>query len=142
MKFIPRRDLWLSITMWFCIIGLALASISPLFKVGTNIIGGSILFLFCMGMAGFIAWIWLGVVYKLLDTELFIRMGPLTNSITYDSITHVKPVRSWISNMAMATSSRKVEIKYGRYDVVQVSPLDQETFIRELRIRCPHVHIE
>jgi len=140
LKFIPKRELWLMITVWFSIAILAFASILPLIKEGTNIIGGIIFFLFSMGMAGFMAWIWWGIVYKLLETELFIRMGPLTKSISYDSITHVKPVRSWMSSMA--TSSRRVEIKYGKYDFVHVSPLDQETFLNELKIRCPHVHIE
>ena len=140
MKFVPRRDIWLSLLIWLCIIALAFAGLSPLFIDGTGIIGGFIIFLFCIAFAGFIAWLWFATYYVLKGSELHIQYGPFTKSVPFDSITKVKPIRSWLASPA--TSIHRVEINSGKYDSVYVSPLNRETFLMELKTRCPNASIE
>ncbi|GGD89046.1 PH domain-containing protein [Paenibacillus nasutitermitis] len=140
MKFITRRDPWLSIVIWACVILMVFAGLSPFFNEGIGPIGGMILLILCLACAGFIAWLWVATSYVINDSELFIRTGPFKKSISFDSVKKAKPIRSWMSSMA--TSSRRVEIHYGSYDFVHVSPLDQEAFLMELRMRCPHVIVE
>ncbi|MGN7384458.1 PH domain-containing protein [Paenibacillus sp. SAFN-117] len=140
MKFVPRRDRWLSVVIWLSIAALVVAGLSPLFVDGAGVIGGTIILLVCFVFAISMVWLWCGTYYVITKSELFIRSGPFTKSIAFDSITKVKPVRSWVSSAA--TSSHRVEIEYGKYDVVHVSPLDQEAFIEELRTRCSRVQIE
>lgn len=140
MKFIPKRDRWLSIVIWLSVVILVLAGLSPLFVEGAGVVGGTIILLFCFAFAVFMAWLWRGTYYAITESELFIRNGPFTKSIPFDSITKVKPIQSWIASAA--TSSRRVEIHYGKYEVVHVSPLDQEAFIAELKTRCSHAQIE
>ncbi|GAB6992171.1 PH domain-containing protein [Paenibacillus pini] len=140
MKFVPKRDLWLSITVWICIIFLVFAALSTLLVGGISIIGGSVISLVCLVIAGYIGWLWVVAFYVLQESELFIRFGPMTKSISYDSITQVKLIRSWMSSMA--TSSRRVEIKYGKFDFIHISPLDQKVFVEELAKRCHQASIE
>lgn len=139
MKFVPKKDLWLSIVIWSSIIALLVAGLSPIFIDGPGIIGGTIVSIFCFAFAFFMIWIWSATYYVLKETELFIRTGPITKSIPFHSITKVKPIRSWIASAA--TSSRRVEIHFGKYDVIHVSPMDQETFLIEMKKRCPNVDI-
>ncbi|MGG2198466.1 MULTISPECIES: PH domain-containing protein [Paenibacillus] len=140
MKFSPRRDLWLSIVIWSSILVLLISGLSPFFKEGAGIIGGTLIFLLCYSMAGFLAWLWTATYYVLNESDLFIRTGPVTQSIPFESIAKVKPIRSWMASAA--TSSRRIEINYGSYDYIHISPLDEEAFLTELKKRCPHLHME
>jgi hypothetical protein len=140
MKFSPRRDLWLSIVIWSSVIVLFICGLSPFFKDGAGIIGGTFIFLLCFSIAGFLAWAWSATYYVLNESDLFIRSGPVTKSISFESIAKIKSIRSWSSSAA--TSSRRIEINYGRYDYVQISPLDEEAFLTELKKRCPHLRFD
>jgi hypothetical protein len=120
--------------------GLLLAGLSPVIVEGAGIVGGTIIFLICLAAAGFIGWLWFATYYVLREFELFIRSGPITKTIPLHSIAKVKLVRSWIASAA--TSSRRVEIYFGKYDYIHISPLDQEAFLNELKKRCPQVRIE
>lgn len=134
MKFVPRRDLWLSIMVWLCIVALALAGLTPLFRAGAGIVGGMAIFLICYTVAAILAWLWIATYCELRSSDLLVRSGPIVQTVPYASITAVKPIRSWVASTA--TSSRRVEIHYGRYEMVHVSPLDQERFLAELKRRC------
>ena len=140
MKFLPRKDPWLSVTIWSCIIALAVLGLSPFFVDGAGFIGGLIILLFCFACAGFIAWLWIYTFYELKETELIIQYGPFTKLVPFNDIRTVNPIHSWAASAA--TSYKRVEIKYGNYDFVHVSPLNQETFLQELKQRCPEANIE
>ncbi|MCK6147841.1 PH domain-containing protein [Paenibacillus silvae] len=139
MKFLPKRDLWLSIVMWACIAVLYGSGLTPIFIKGTGKIGGVILFLLCFSIASLLTWLWTKTYYVINESDLFIRSGPITESIPLENIRKVKPIRSWVANAA--TSNQRIEISFGRYDVVHVSPLEQEIFLKELKHRCPHITI-
>jgi predicted ABC-type exoprotein transport system permease subunit len=137
MKFFPKRDIWLSIVIWSCIIILFVAGLTPLFQEGAGIVGGTLILLFCFVIAGFIAWLWIETYYILNEDVLFVRMGPITKSIPVSSITKVKSTKSWIASAA--TSSQRILIHYGRYDEIYISPLNEELFVAELKKLCPHL---
>lgn len=140
MKFVSRKDLWLSIVIWSCVIACIVLGLSPLFVGGAGIVGGTVLFVVCTATAGFITWLWIWTYYVLTENGLIIRSGPITKTIPYESITKAKPVRSWMSSAAL--SSRRVEISFGRYDMIHISPLDEYIFLAELQKRCPHLLVE
>lgn len=45
MKFVTRRDLWLSITIWVCILISVFSGLSPFFISGIDAGGGTIVFI-------------------------------------------------------------------------------------------------
>lgn len=138
MKFQPRRDLWLSIVMWSCVAVLCVSGLTPLFFEGAGIVGGTIIFMLCFTFAGVSAWLWVNTYYEIREEDLYLRSGPIKKTIPLTSIYAVIPTKSVLSSMA--TSSRRLEIKYGKYDFVHISPLNEEAFIKELMIRCPNLN--
>jgi len=133
VKFVSKRDTWLSITIWSSVLVMILAGFSPLFKSGTGVVGGTIIFLVCFLSALLTAWLWMATYYVLNESELFVRCGPIKKSIPYNSITKIQPIRSLLASMA--TSSQRVEIRYGKYGIIHISPLEQETFLTEIKKR-------
>ncbi|MNH94772.1 hypothetical protein D3C73_473970 [compost metagenome] len=140
MKYVPKRDIWLSIVIWSSIALLLACGTTPFFVEGSGIIGGAFIAGFCFLIAAFLTWLWVASYYVLKDNSLFIRSGPITKSISYDLIVKVKPVRSWLASAA--TSSRRLEIQYGKYEVIHISPLNEAGFLSEIRKKCPEAQIE
>lgn len=137
MEFAPRKDVWLSIVMWVSILMLAGAGVSPLIVGGAGVIGGTLLFVICFTIAGLMAWLWLGIHYELEAQGLTVKMGPIRKFIPYEHITQLEVVRSWLSSYA--TSNRRIEIRYGKYDSIHISPYKQELFLEELKKRTPRI---
>ncbi|MNC64039.1 hypothetical protein D3C75_1142090 [compost metagenome] len=113
---------------------------SPFFVEGLGLIGAAFLAIFCLLIASYITWLWVATYYVLQNDHLFIRSGPITKSISYDYIVKVKPVHSWLSSTA--TSSRRLEIQYGKYDVIHISPLNEAGFLSGIGEKCPKAQIE
>ncbi|HZG13517.1 MAG TPA: PH domain-containing protein [Candidatus Bathyarchaeia archaeon] len=140
MKFETKRDIWLAVTIWGSVIVLLFAGASPLFVPGAGVIGGTVIFAVCVLGAGFLAWLWIATYYVLHESFLMIHNGPRSIKIPYDSITKAKRVRSWIASTA--TSSDRIELQYGTFGLVHISPVEPETFLAEIKKRSPHVQIE
>ncbi|WP_134687375.1 PH domain-containing protein [Brevibacillus migulae] len=140
MKFRTKRDAWLTVTIWASVIILFWAGASPLFVPGAGVGGGSVIFIACFLFAGLISWLWIGTYYVLHDSFLMIHNGPKKIKIPYDSITKAKRVRSWIASTA--TSSDRIELLYGRFGFVHISPVEAESFLAELKKRSPHIEVE
>ncbi len=140
MRFQPRRDLWLSIVMWSCIVVLCASGLTPILFEGAGIVGGTIIFILCFTFAGLSTWLWINTYYEIQEDNLYIRSGPIRQTIPLKSIHTVRPTVSVLASAA--TSSRRLEILYGKYDFVHVSPLEEEEFLNQLTIRCPNLKIE
>ncbi|GIP40320.1 hypothetical protein J31TS4_36000 [Paenibacillus sp. J31TS4] len=140
MRFAARRDRWLSVVIWATVALLLLSGLSPLVVGGAGWVGGTILFLVCASFAWLTGSLWVATYYELGESELYIRIGPMARRIPYEQIRQAKPVRSWGS--IAATSRQRVEILYGNYEVIYVSPLERELFLKELQKRSPRATIE
>ncbi|GAA3407500.1 PH domain-containing protein [Paenibacillus hodogayensis] len=140
MKFAPRRDLWLSVTLWASVLALLACGLTPLFVGGAGIVGGMLLFLLCFTAGGFVAWLWLATCYVIGGDGLLIRTGPLSRTVPFAGISEAKTIRS--VSASAATSIRRIEIRYNKYDFVHISPLDEQGFMTELKKRCPHMRTE
>jgi uncharacterized membrane protein YdbT with pleckstrin-like domain len=104
MKFLPKRDIWLSIVIWSCIILMYVTSLTPFFIEGTGTIGGTFIFVLCFSIASFIAVEWTKTYYVINENDLFIRGGPSKKSIPFETILTVKPIRSLLASAATSTS--------------------------------------
>ncbi|WP_336775838.1 PH domain-containing protein [Paenibacillus sp. MMO-58] len=140
MIFAPKRDLWLSVTIWVTVGILAFSAISPFVIGGTGVFETILVLALCLPVAVFMLWIWLGVSYELTGSDLLVRMGPIRTVIPLASIRKIKQVRSIIASTA--TSVDRLEIHYKAYDMIYISPLDREAFLAELKQRCPQLKLE
>lgn len=77
--------------------------------------------------------------YTFRADALHVRCGPFTLDIPYDDVRRASPSSSLMSGYAM--SLRRIEVEYGRFDTVLISPADRAGFLDELRRRAPHADI-
>ncbi|WP_020617023.1 PH domain-containing protein [Paenibacillus daejeonensis] len=135
MTFRPKRDRWLSILIWGTILLMTVVGLTPMLEENPHPSGLVIALIICWGCAAFVAWIWLDMRYTFTQEQLVLKSGPFVKRIPYESVQSVRPTRSVMSSAA--TSIDRLEIRYGRFDDVHVSPLEEARFIEELRRRCP-----
>ncbi|WP_353936481.1 PH domain-containing protein [uncultured Brevibacillus sp.] len=61
-------------------------------------------------------------------------------TIPLQSITSVKPVTSIAASAA--TSTKRLEILYNKYDLIYISPLEEDAFLAEVQSRCPGATVQ
>lgn len=130
MKFHAKKDAWLAAVVWTSVIAIVIAGVASSADERVGTVGAVIINALSFLCAGFTVWLWQGT-YVLDESSLCIRCGPFRITIPYQDIVSVKPVRSILASMA--TSSDRLEIRYGRIGQVHISPADRERFQRELQ---------
>lgn len=95
--------------------------------------------LFTVPIAFFILWIWVRTGYLILDTKIKIMYGPLIKIV---NIHDVRTVRAKIDPFIdPALSMDKIEINYGQYETISISPKQKEKFIAKLLEKNPNIKI-
>lgn len=85
------------------------------------------------------AWLWLSTYYVMTESGILVKSGPFTKLILYESIKKASSVHFWISSFALSVD--RVEIHFGKYDMIYLSPADRKLFVQELRNRCQGITI-
>jgi hypothetical protein len=92
-------------------------------------------------VAAFIAHMIFTTYYVLSDKELVIRCGFLINqTIKVDAIKRITETRNALS--APATSLDRIEIAFGKYDTLMVSPKNKAEFIAHLTQLKPGIEVK
>lgn len=126
-----KRDLWLEAVIWLSCLAI-LAAVPAVWQAGGT------LALLLAGIAGFTLWLFYGTSYRLDDRELVARAGPFRWRVPLAAIEGVVPTRNPLS--APACSLDRLAVRHsGRRLGLLISPADREDFLRELRLRCPHL---
>jgi hypothetical protein len=141
LKFASKKDWWLTAIVWG----------SMLFAIGSGVwaliaepIGGIGEFLTVLILSillpVFLLWMWLTTYYVLDESSLIIRFGPFKKTVPLKEIRSVKKTSNPLSSPAL--SLQRLEIRYGRYDYVLISPKDRDEFMKLLAKKCPNASIE
>lgn len=77
--------------------------------------------------------------YTLTPTHLLVRCGPWRMEVTLDSITKVAPTRNPLSSSAFSLD--RLEVSYGKYDTVLISPANQLNFLQALHQLNPTIQL-
>lgn len=72
-------------------------------------------------------------VYHLTDSELLVRVGPVTTRVPYASIRNIEPSRDMSS--APAWSLDRLRVEYGDGQHVLISPMQRDSFLELLETR-------
>jgi hypothetical protein len=83
--------------------------------------------------AGLPVWLLLTTRYVLSADALKVTSGPFRWTVRIADIKSVTPTRSMISSPAL--SLQRLEIRYGTYQSVIISPADRDGFLRALEAR-------
>jgi hypothetical protein len=141
MRFPSKVDWWIPTCMVLASIGAPLGMTafgkSQALRDGTTLV---ILAVTILPVLALLLWVMLSTAYVIDGDELVIRCGPTKSSISIASITRIR--RSSSPASAPAASLRRLEVHYGRYNEVLISPRDRREFIRAIVERVPGVVLE
>lgn len=139
LKFTSKKDWWLTMIVWGSMLfaigggGFALSVMPP--TIGELLVVGALSILLPI----FLIWTWLTTYYVLDENNLIIKYGPFQKTIPLDTILSVRKTTNPLSSPAL--SLQRLEISYGNYDFVLISPKDRDEFMDILAERCPQAKI-
>ena len=134
MYFVSKKDILYFLAIWGTILFI---SFSYLFgSESFGIIDGLIRFV----IVGYLIWIWFRTRYKIEENILNIQCGGFNWKINIEEIRKIRKVKSIFA--APALSIDRLEILYGKYDVVSISPKNEDKFIELLLNENPQIPID
>lgn len=140
MTFRPQKDGWLGALIWGTVLLMVVLCMFIFANDEVGVAGNLIFLVITCAVNAFLLWFWYGTYYVVQEKHLVIRSGPIKKRIPFEAITKVHPVKSVMSSAALSAS--RLEILYNRYDIVHISPQNQDELIRLLRERCPTARVE
>lgn len=66
-----------------------------------------------------------------MENKIKIRYGPIRQTVPIEDIRNIRKMKSRFA-AAPALSSDRIQIDYGKYDIVRISPENEEEFIKML----------
>ncbi|MCA0151114.1 PH domain-containing protein [Rossellomorea vietnamensis] len=140
MKIKSRKDWWLSLIVWATMILAIGSGFYALFDKTLNTFDLIITFTLCVLLPFFIMWMWVTTYYVVDENHLTIRFGPFKKIVPLDTIKSVRKTTNPISSPAL--SLKRLEIVYGYYNSVLISPINRDEFIEILSKRCKNIEIK
>ncbi|UJL48045.1 PH domain-containing protein [Virgibacillus sp. NKC19-16] len=121
MYFPSKRDLWMTMVLW----GIALTGVT-IPAMNGEMIG----FLIMLPLSLLLLWFWFRTGYKIEDEIITVSYGPIKMKVPINNIQIIKKRKNPFTAPALSTD--KLELVSGRFDVLSVSPEDQEEFIKQI----------
>ena len=142
LYFPSKRDRWFFFIIWGTI---AFINLLPLFLgdstgnqfISSDTIVGSI---FIVLISIPLIWIWFNTGYLIEASILKIKFGPFRWTIKITSINKINKVKHPFN--APALSVHRLELQYGNYDIVCVSPKNIGQFIELLLRENPDIQVD
>ncbi|MDC3414746.1 PH domain-containing protein [Terrihalobacillus insolitus] len=138
MKYISKKDTWLSLIWWPSIALLIFgAGVGTLFSAEEiNLFLGTFIVFVSVILPLLLIWWWFSVYYVLQEDEIIVRNGPIVKKIPYETITGFRKTENLYTSASL--SKDRIEIKYDNHGIVYISPINRDEFISELQEKCPH----
>jgi hypothetical protein len=134
LVFISKKDLWMGIIVWSLNALFTWISYQLIF-VNFDIVGITFMVL----MIYLLCTIWFNTRYKIEKDTLKISYGPYIKIIQIQDINLIRYTTNPF--VAPALSMHRVEISYGKYETISISPQDKKTFIQQLQAVNPQIQI-
>lgn len=139
MKFKSQKDWWLTLIVWLAMLIALGSGVYELIYHTPKLLGLLAIFSLYVILPLFILWMWLTTFYVIDENNLTIRFGPFKKQIPLDAINSVKKTINPLSSPAL--SLKRIEIGYGQYKTILISPIDREMFINILAKQCEDIKI-
>ncbi|MFJ7666969.1 PH domain-containing protein [Lysinibacillus sp. NPDC097195] len=132
MVFTSRKDLWMGIIIWTLIV----AFIWVLYQ--STVVQINLLAIVTMiVMISFLATIWFNTRYKIENHTLNISYGVIKTTIDILDIQSIRHTTNPF--VAPSLSVHRIEINYGTYQTIQISPKDLQAFVDVLQKKNPSI---
>lgn len=144
MYFSSKKDLWMTIIIW---LSAFLFIVPPVFSPDLGVWMTpdflnkqwiQIVVLFPIGF--FLLWIWFKTGYTIEKRSIKIQYGPFKKDIRIDEIHSIRETKNPFT--APALSMNRIEINYGQYETIQISPKEINLFVDELLKNNSHIQIK
>lgn len=135
MIFPSKRDRWMGIIIWGVIFLWCWILYEAIF-VMFNIIAIILIPVLISLMIS----IWFYTRYTIKQETIQIAYGPMKWSIHIQDIHSIREVKNPFA--APALSMEKLEVHYGKYETIIISPKDKQEFINTLQINNPRIQMK
>lgn len=141
MHFPAKKDIWFFLIFWGIILAIVLLLFFDVGTTETPLSSGSLMgMIFMTLLILFLVWIWFKTGYTIEDGSIIIRFGPIKQTVKIEDITRINKVKSPFTAPSLAIA--RLEIFYGKYNVVQISPKNEVRFVQALLEKNPHINVE
>lgn len=90
--------------------------------------------------SAFILWVWFGTYYEIKEEQLIVVGGPFRWKIDIMSINTIKKSLNPLSSPAL--SLKRLEIRYGKWKTILISPKHEEQFCEMIQKVNPKIIID
>jgi hypothetical protein len=122
MQFPSKKDGWITGLLW----GVSLAGV-----LIPALTGNPLSSIVILPLAVFLLWFWFKTDYSITENKIKIRYGPVRQTVPIDDIRSIRKMKSRFA-AAPALSSDRLQIDYSKYDMVRISPENEQKFIKML----------
>ena len=136
MFFQSKKDILYFIAIWGTVFIIILGSFfdtEPIvIKIAYYLIG--------IISIGILIWIWFGTGYKIEDDLLKVQCGPFQWKLNVKEIRKVRKVKSIFTSPALSID--RLDIYYGKYNLIRISPENESEFIDLLLKENPQIQLK
>ncbi|MBA2875128.1 PH domain-containing protein [Thermaerobacillus caldiproteolyticus] len=145
MYFPSKKDIWMAIIIWLSIFVFIIPPIFAIEPIGVimlpSILNNKLITMIIMIVpALLLSWIWFDTGYKIEESKIMVKSGPYRKTINIKEISSVRTTKNPFA--APALSMDKIEINYGNFEIVTISPKNKDEFIYQLQKRNPEIQID
>lgn len=142
MYFPSKKDIWFGLIFWGLILFILSIYIFGSDPFGMQLITynsllGTIISVLIIGL---LLWMWFGTGYKINGGLLNNHSGPFRSKVRIEEIKKLSKIKSPFT--APALSIDRIEILYGHYEVIHVSPKNEDEFIQLLVKENPNIQLD
>ena len=140
MFFISKKDTFYSVAIWGTVIlGLA-ALVDASFSLSFLSVSYWIVLILVLIVIVWLIWIWFSTGYLVENNSLIIGAGPLKQTIDIQEIKKITREKSILTSGALSID--RLQIQYGKYKYIGISPKKEDEFIELLRSKNPQIQID
>ncbi len=142
MYFPSKKDIWFFLMFWGIILFMIFIYFFDSDPGGFQTITYTSVFglLIHLSIIGLLLWMWFGTGYMVKDDFIKVQFGPFKSTVRIDEIQKLRRTKSPFT--APALSVDRIEILYGKYNVINLSPKNEHEFIQLLLTANPHIQID
>ena len=134
MIYKSKKDILVGIVIW----GVALFLLYSVYEavfIEVNILGAVVMTALLVLLIIF----WFRTIYKIEGDMLHIYYGPFRFKVKISEITSIRHAKNIFTGPAL--SIERIEITYSNYNVIQISPKEKETLVKQLMQMNPNIKI-
>ena len=142
LYFPTKKDIWFFLIIWGFILFMILIYIFGGRPVGWQLITYKSVPGYIIGALTLtlLLWIWFGTGYKVEGELLKLQFGPFKSKVNIKKIKKISRTKNPFT--APALSVDRLEILFGKYDVIDISPKNENELINSLLAVNPNIQVD